>query len=74
MMYFLCASGGLIAGFILASLFAAGKIADIVSEAAGNRMALQRTVKANGVLRRELAELRAAHEAPRDHGYGASNG
>lgn len=30
--------------------------------------------RANGVLRRELAELRAAHEAPRNHGYGSSHG
>ena len=74
MWYFLCASGGLIAGFILASLFAAGKIADIVSEAAGNRMTLQRLDKANGVLRRELFELRATYEPTRNHGYGATHG
>ena len=31
-------------------------------------------ITAIGVLRRELAELRLAHEAPRDHGYGLTRG
>jgi hypothetical protein len=74
MWYFLCLSGGLIAGFILAAVMTAGKVADLVTRAGAANQRAASLDKANLVLRRELAELRAAHEAPRNHGYGASNG
>ena len=35
---------------------------------------INQMARGNAVLRRELAELRAAHEAPRDHGYGQTHG
>lgn len=74
MWYFICLSVGACAGFIVGAIMAAGARADAVTDAhAANRRAADLD-RANGVLRRELAELRAAHETPRNHGYGASNG
>ncbi len=74
MMYFICLSVGACAGFIIGAIMAAGGRADATTDAhLANRRATDLD-RANGILRRELAELRLAHEAPRDHGYGLPRG
>ena len=73
MLYFLCVSLGFCAGFVFAGFFIAGKHADNVTDVHAARERATALERANGVLRRELAELRAT-EAPRDHGYGLTDG
>ena len=74
MMYFLCGWAGFAVGFVLCAMLAAGARADLVTRAGAANQRAVSLDKANLVLRRELAELRTTHEAPRNHGYGASNG
>lgn len=73
MLYFLCVSLGFCAGFVFAGFFIGGKRADEITDTFAARERATSLERANGVLRRELAELRAT-EAPRDHGYGLTNG
>ncbi len=74
MWYFLCVSVSFCAGFVFAGIFIAGKHADRVTDVHAANQRATALERANGVLRRELAELRLAHEAPRNHGYGATDG
>ena len=74
MWYFICLSVGACLGFLLCGLMTAGKHADQVTDVHAANQRATALERANGVLRRELAELRLAHEAPRDHGYGLTRG
>lgn len=74
MWYFICLSAGACVGFVVGAMLAAGGRADAVTDLHAISQHAAGMDRANGVLRRELAELRAIHEAPRNHGYGASNG
>lgn len=74
MWYFICLSAGACIGYVLNGFLSAGTRADLVTNAGAANRRADALNKANGVLRRELAELRLAHEAPRDHGYGATHG
>lgn len=68
--------------FGLGALFGAGgmaffispRIVEIANRASADRIARIKADKANGVLRRELFELRATYEPTRNHGYGATHG
>lgn len=71
MWYFLCLSIGASIGVVVAGMLAAAKRGDEVTTASAAILRAESLERANGVLRRELAELRLTHEAPRDHGYGA---
>lgn len=73
MWYFLCVSLGACVGFVMCGLMTAGKHADQVTDVHAANQRAHAAERANGVLRRELAELRAT-EAPRDHGYGQAHG
>lgn len=72
--YFAFLSIGFCAGFVFAGVFAAGKRADLITTNSAAHQRAEGLERANGVLRRELAELRLGQEAPRDHGYGATHG
>lgn len=74
MTYFLFAAGGVLLGFMLCALYVSPRIVQMANSASADRIARTKADKANGVLRRELAELRAQYEPTRDHGYGRSNG
>lgn len=69
----ICLIVGASIGVVIGGLMAAGARADAVTDAYAANQRAEGLDRANGVLRRELAELRAT-EAPRDHGYGLSNG
>ena len=73
MWYVICLIVGASIGVVIGGLLAAGGRADAVTDAFAAQQRADGLDRANGVLRRELAELRLAHEAPRDHGYGLSN-
>lgn len=74
MWYFICLSIGACVGLLVASILSAGARADLMTTCSAVRERADSLDRANGVLRRELAELRLTHEAPRDHGYGAAHG
>jgi len=74
MWYFICLSIGACLGFVLCGILTAGKHADNAVDVHAANQRAESLARANGVLRRELAELRLAHEAPRDHGCGLTNG
>lgn len=74
MWYFICLSVGACVGFLLCGILTGGARADNMTDVHATRERATALERANGVLRRELAELRLMHEAPRDHGYGATNG
>lgn len=73
MWYFLCLSIGACIGYVICGVLTGGDRAGLVTTGDAAHQRAERLERANGVLRRELAELRLAHEAPRDHGYGLSN-
>lgn len=60
-------------GAVIVGLFASAGRADATTTASADRERANSLERANGVLRRELAELRIT-EAPRDHGYGVPHG
>lgn len=70
----ICLIVGACIGVVIGGLMAAGARADAVTDAWAANQRAEGLDRANGVLRRELAELRLAHEAPRDHGYGQPHG
>ena len=74
MWYFICLSIGASVGFLLCGILTGGARADDMTDLHAANQRATALHRANGVLRRELAELRLAHEAPRDHGYGLSRG
>lgn len=74
MWYFICLSVGACLGFILGAIMAAGGRADAVTDLHAVNQRATDLDRANGVLRRELTELRATYEPTRDHGYGQSHG
>lgn len=74
MWYFLCLVAGATLGFVLTAILTAGARTDMSTSESAARLRADALDRANGVLRRELAELRLAHEAPRDHGYGHTHG
>ena len=74
LMIILYLSAGAIIGFIICAMLVAASDADLrMTAGAANSRAIQ-LERANGVLRRELTELRATYEPTRDHGYGKTNG
>lgn len=74
MWYFICLSIGACTGFVLCAMFTAGNRGDAFTTAAAANQRAESLERANGVLRRELAELRLSREIPRDHGYGQTDG
>ena len=61
-------------GGMFVAWFAKRHLAHIANLTSAARLKHQAALKANGILRRELFELRAQYEPTRDHGYGRSNG
>lgn len=73
MWYYICLSVGACFGYVLGAIMSAGGRADATTTASAAQLRAESLERANGVLRRELAELRAT-EAPRNHGYGQAHG
>lgn len=74
MWYFICLVAGASLGYVIRAVMAAGARADRSTDMHALNQRAESLDRANGVLRRELFELRATYEPTRDHGYGAPRG